>query len=62
MADSVSGIQIISYEGRQVCSLKSPGLVADSLSHQTVAVCGDTVAIKDKKDEKRNSIVSYFDH
>ena len=60
MADSVSGIQIISYEGRQVCSLKSPGLVADSLSHQTVAVCGDTVAIK--KDEKRNSIVSYFDH
>lgn len=58
LADNISGIQIISYEGRVLSTLKCPGLPVNSLNAQTVAVCGDTVAIRDKKDEK---VIHIFD-
>ena len=40
-------------QGRVVSSIKSvAGLAADSLNSQTVSVCGDTVAVRNSKDEK----------
>lgn len=40
------------YDGRLACSPKYPGLRADILNSQTVSVSNDTVAIRDKADEK----------
>ena len=39
-------------QGRLVSVLKYPGMHADSLNTQTVSVCSDTVAIRDKKEER----------
>ncbi|XP_065889252.1 intraflagellar transport protein 80 homolog isoform X2 [Dysidea avara] len=52
LVDSVSGLQLISYEGRHICSIKQLGLLPDSLNPHTVTVCNDTVCILDQKDEK----------
>ncbi|XP_065889257.1 intraflagellar transport protein 80 homolog isoform X3 [Dysidea avara] len=58
LVDSVSGLQLISYEGHHICSIKQLGLLPDSLNPHTVTVCNDTVCILDQKDEK---IVHMFD-
>ena len=47
-----SNVYIYSYDGRLVCSPKYPGLRADILNYQTVSLSNDTVAIRDKTDEK----------
>lgn len=47
-----SNVYIYSYDGRLVCSPKYPGMRADILNYQTVALSNDTVAIRDKTDEK----------
>ena len=43
--------------------LKYPGMHADSLNTQTVSVCSDTVAIRDKKEERgelaRSSVINH---
>ncbi|XP_053567774.1 intraflagellar transport protein 80 homolog [Bombina bombina] len=43
---------LYSYEGRLISSPKVPGLRTDSLNAQTVSLSDDTIAIKDKSDEK----------
>ncbi|XP_078522985.1 intraflagellar transport protein 80 homolog [Lissotriton helveticus] len=43
---------LYSYEGRLISSPKVPGMRADILNSQTVTLSSDTIAIKDKSDEK----------
>ncbi|KAL8593908.1 hypothetical protein ACOMHN_048345 [Nucella lapillus] len=53
-----AGLYVFSYDGRLACAPKYPGLKADMLNMQTIALCNDTVAIRDKTDEK---VVYLFD-
>ncbi|XP_061493185.1 intraflagellar transport protein 80 homolog isoform X2 [Rhineura floridana] len=46
------GIYLFSYEGRLVSSPKFPGMRTDTLNVQTISLSNDTLAIKDKSDEK----------
>ncbi|KAK7820931.1 hypothetical protein U0070_025989 [Myodes glareolus] len=46
------GIYLHSYEGRFISSPKFPGMRTDILNAQTVSLSNDTVAVKDKADEK----------
>ncbi|XP_060053560.1 intraflagellar transport protein 80 homolog isoform X2 [Erinaceus europaeus] len=46
------GIYLYSYEGRFISSPKFPGMRTDILNAQTVSLSNDTIAIKDKTDEK----------
>lgn len=41
-----------SYEGRLVSAPKFPGMRTDILNAQTVSLSNDTVAVRDKTDEK----------
>ena len=41
-----------SYEGRLICSPRFPGMRTDILNYQTVSLSDDTIAIRDKADEK----------
>ncbi|XP_019850408.1 PREDICTED: intraflagellar transport protein 80 homolog [Amphimedon queenslandica] len=47
-----TGIQIISYEGRIVSTIKSSALQVDSLNTHIVSLSNDTVAIRDSRDHK----------
>ncbi|KAK3738527.1 hypothetical protein QZH41_012034, partial [Actinostola sp. cb2023] len=47
-----AGLQIYSYEGRLISAPKIQGLRTDVLNEQTVTLSNDTIAIKDRKDEK----------
>lgn len=51
LVDNTS-IYIYSYDGRLVCSPKIPGLRTDLLNQQTVSLSEDTLAIRDKTNEK----------
>ncbi|XP_019801748.1 intraflagellar transport protein 80 homolog isoform X4 [Orcinus orca] len=46
------GIYLYSYDGRFLSSPKFPGMRTDILNAQTVSLSNDTIAIKDKADEK----------
>uniref|UniRef100_A0A6I8NS05 Intraflagellar transport 80 n=1 Tax=Ornithorhynchus anatinus TaxID=9258 RepID=A0A6I8NS05_ORNAN len=46
------GIHLYSYEGRLISSPKFPGMRTDILNAQTVSLSNDTVAVRDKADEK----------
>ncbi|TPX52368.1 hypothetical protein CcCBS67573_g09888 [Chytriomyces confervae] len=50
--DNSTGIQVFTYEGRLVCSPKYPGLRPDFITSQSISLANDTLAIKDKTDEK----------
>ena len=52
MVDS-SSVYVYSYEGRLISSPKFPGMRTDILKKSTVTLSDDTVAIRDKADEKR---------
>ena len=52
MVDS-SSVYVYSYEGRLISSPKFPGMRTDILNKSTVTLSDDTVAIRDKADEKR---------
>lgn len=47
-----SGLQVYSYEGRLTCVPKFQGLRTDTLNEQTCTLSNDTLAVKDRKDEK----------
>ncbi|KAM4659438.1 intraflagellar transport protein 80 homolog isoform 4-T4 [Amazona ochrocephala] len=47
-----AGLYLYSYEGRLISSPKYPGMRTDILSAQTVSLSNDTLAVKDKADEK----------
>jgi len=53
-----AGVYVYTYDGRLVCSPRYPGLRADILNAQTVSISNDTVAIRDKADEKGTGSVS----
>ncbi|NXU15940.1 IFT80 protein, partial [Pardalotus punctatus] len=46
------GLYLYSYEGRLISCPKFPGMRTDILNAQTVALSNDTLAVKDKADEK----------
>ena len=46
------GIYVYSYEGRLVSSPKFQGMRTDILNAQSVSISNDTIAIRDKTDEK----------
>ncbi|ORY48676.1 WD40 repeat-like protein [Rhizoclosmatium globosum] len=50
--DNATGIQVFSYEGRLICSPKYPGLRPDFITSQAISLSNDTLAIKDRTDEK----------
>uniref|UniRef100_A0AAR2IHX4 Intraflagellar transport 80 homolog (Chlamydomonas) n=1 Tax=Pygocentrus nattereri TaxID=42514 RepID=A0AAR2IHX4_PYGNA len=52
------GIYVYSYEGRLVSTPKFPGMRTDILNAQSVSLSNDTIAIRDKTDEK---VVCLFD-
>ncbi|KAI3354223.1 hypothetical protein L3Q82_018757 [Scortum barcoo] len=47
-----AGLYTFSYEGRLISSPKFPGMRADILNAQVVSLSNDTIAIRDKSDEK----------
>ena len=47
-----SSVYVYSYEGRMVSSPRFPGMRTDILNIQTVSLSDDTIAIRDKTDEK----------
>lgn len=51
LVDNTS-VYVYTYEGRMVCSPKFPGMRTDILNQQTVSLSDDTIAIRDKTDEK----------
>lgn len=53
------GIYLHSYEGRFISSPKFPGMRTDILNAQTVSLSNDTIAIKDKADEKSKSVIMW---
>ncbi|KAI8818239.1 WD40-repeat-containing domain protein [Fimicolochytrium jonesii] len=52
LIDTVTGIQIFSYEGRLISQPKYPGLRAECVTPQTLSISTDVLAIRDKADEK----------
>ncbi|XP_062355287.1 intraflagellar transport protein 80 homolog [Cinclus cinclus] len=46
------GLYLYSYEGRLISSPKYPGMRTDILNSQTVSLSNDTLAVKDKADER----------
>lgn len=53
-----AGLYIFSYEGRLISSPKFPGMRADILSAQGISLSNDTIALRDKSDEK---VIFLFD-
>ena len=47
-----TGLYIYSYDGRLACTPKFAGMRADILNELTVSLSNDTLAIKDKSNEK----------
>ncbi|XP_066565457.1 intraflagellar transport protein 80 homolog isoform X2 [Amia ocellicauda] len=47
-----AGIYLFSYEGRLISTPKFPGMRTDILNAQTISLSNDTIAIRDKADEK----------
>lgn len=46
------GINLYSYEGRQVSTVKYPGLRVELLNHLTLSICRDTLALVDPSTPK----------
>lgn len=53
-----AGLYIFSYEGRLISSPKFPGMRANILNSKGISVSNDTIAIRDKSDEK---VIFLFD-
>nr|XP_020471287.1 intraflagellar transport protein 80 homolog isoform X1 [Monopterus albus]XP_020471288.1 intraflagellar transport protein 80 homolog isoform X1 [Monopterus albus]XP_020471290.1 intraflagellar transport protein 80 homolog isoform X1 [Monopterus albus] len=53
-----AGLYTFSYEGRLISSPKFPGMRADILNAQSVSLSTDTIAVRDKNDEK---VILLFD-
>jgi len=55
-----NGIQIISYEGRPLSTIKFAGLRSEYLNHQTLSVCRDAVALVDPSSPKQIRVFDVF--
>jgi hypothetical protein len=47
-----TGVYVFSYEGRLISTPRFPGMRTDILNAQSVSLSNDTIAIRDKSDEK----------
>lgn len=52
VADASDNVQVYSYEGKTVCTVKVPHANADRFSDDAVAVSDDTIAVIDHRDGK----------
>ncbi|CCI46362.1 unnamed protein product [Albugo candida] len=50
--DNFNGIQVYSYEGKQICSPKFPGMHPEFLNKLTISLAKETLAILDHSDRK----------
>uniref|UniRef100_A0A7S2QU27 Intraflagellar transport protein 80 n=2 Tax=Chlamydomonas chlamydogama TaxID=225041 RepID=A0A7S2QU27_9CHLO len=57
--DNSSGIQLYTYEGRQICNPKFQGLRTELLNRQMLSVSNDTIAVLDQ--QATGSLVRFFD-
>ena len=48
-----SGVYVYSYDGRLLCTPRWPGMRTDVLNQRTVSLTNDTIAVRDKTDEKQ---------
>jgi len=55
-----NGIQMISYEGRPLTTIKFQGLRADFLNHSTLSVCRDAVCMVDPANPKQIRVFDCF--
>eukprot|EP01038_Epipyxis_sp_PR26KG_P012029 gene12029-16102_t len=55
--DQISGLQIISYEGRVICSPKFQGLRSDYLTRDMVSLSADTLVVVDSSDNKNIQVI-----
>nr|XP_029529971.1 intraflagellar transport protein 80 homolog [Oncorhynchus nerka] len=53
-----TGVYVFSYEGRLISTPRFPGMRTDILNAQSVSLSNDTIAIRDKSDEK---VIFLFD-
>ena len=47
-----AGLYVYTYDGRLACSPKYSNMRADLCNAQTIAICNDTLAVRDRQDEK----------
>lgn len=52
LVENHTGVQLLSYEGRVINTLKYPGIQPDAINSQTITISNDTVVIRDKRDPK----------
>ena len=52
IVDSVQGIQVFSYEGRIISSIKFSGMKPDWISHHNLTLTTDILFVRDNNDEK----------
>ena len=55
-----SSVYVYTYEGRMVCTPRFQGMRTDILNLQTISLSADTIAIRDKADEKCELFFSYL--
>eukprot|EP00747_Dinoflagellata_sp_TGD_P165344 gnl/TRDRNA2_/TRDRNA2_186490_c0_seq1.p1 gnl/TRDRNA2_/TRDRNA2_186490_c0~~gnl/TRDRNA2_/TRDRNA2_186490_c0_seq1.p1 ORF type:complete len:788 (+),score=158.72 gnl/TRDRNA2_/TRDRNA2_186490_c0_seq1:340-2364(+) len=55
-----SGIQVISYEGRCLSTIKFSGLRTEFLNHQTLSICRDAVCLVDPSAPKQIRVFDVF--
>lgn len=53
MVDSLSGVHVYNYEGRQVSTPNFPGLRVETLNHRTISMSRDLIAILDPSNNKQ---------
>ena len=52
IVDTAVGIQVFSYDARTVSNIKYLGLRSEYVTSNSISISGDTIAIKDRVDEK----------
>lgn len=55
-----NGVQIISYEGRPLTTVKFGGLRSEFLNHQTLSICRDAVCLVDPASPKQIRVFDVF--
>ncbi|KAI9350037.1 WD40-repeat-containing domain protein [Zopfochytrium polystomum] len=52
IVDNFTGLQIYSYEGRTISAPKYPGMRPDRITKECISLSNDTIAIRDRTEEK----------
>uniref|UniRef100_A0A7S3R5J7 Intraflagellar transport protein 80 n=1 Tax=Dunaliella tertiolecta TaxID=3047 RepID=A0A7S3R5J7_DUNTE len=59
--DHSSGIQLYTYEGRQLCNPKFPGLHPELMNQQMLGLSNDTIAVMEVGAQSSGTTVRFFD-